>query len=68
MTRRGRVVVDLGNGSATVVDSAGKHAGTWSGVTRRDTDVAIAKNGWRRASEFEISPADNGFTADVERD
>lgn len=68
MAKRGRVVVDLGNGSATVTESDGKHGGTWSGVTRRGTDAAIAADGWSRTGEFEISPTDNGFTADVEKE
>lgn len=68
MTRQhGRAVVDLGNGSATITLDNDQHAGTWSGVTRRGTDAAIATDGWTRMSEWQISPADNGFTADVQR-
>jgi hypothetical protein len=67
MVKRGTVVVDLGNGSATITIDDGRHGGTWSGVTRRGTSAAIASDGWRLSGEMRLSPADNGFTADVQR-
>lgn len=65
MGKRGKVVVDLGNGSATITNENGDWQGTWSGVTRRGTADAIASDGWRLTSKMQISPADNGSVADV---
>jgi hypothetical protein len=45
----GTVLVDLGNRSATVVDSDGRHQGTWSGTTRSNAAERIAGDGWRFA-------------------
>ncbi len=45
--QRGTVVVDLGNGSATITVDDGRHGGTWSGVTRRGVAGAIGRDGWR---------------------
>lgn len=69
MKRRQRrtVVVDLGNGSATISTDDGKHGGTWSGVTRRSVAKAIASDGWRLVGKLTISPAHNGAIGRVKR-
>lgn len=69
MTRRerGGLVVDLGNGSATITADDGRHAGTWSGVTTRGVAGAIRSDGWRIVGSFKIAPARNGFVARVKR-
>ena len=61
------MVVDLGNGSATITTDDGKHAGTWSGVTTRGMPKAIRGDGWRLVGSLKISPALNGFIGRVKR-
>lgn len=51
MTARGTVLVDLGNRSATVVDSDGGYQGTWSATTRSNAAERIAGGGWRFADD-----------------
>lgn len=65
MVKRGKVVVDLGRNAATVTGDDGTWEGTWSGVTRRTTETAIGRDGWKLAAPFETSPADNGAVAPV---
>jgi hypothetical protein len=67
MRQRGTVVVDLGNGSATITTDDGKHGGTWSGVTRRGVAKAISADGWRLVGSLKISPANNGAIGRVKR-
>lgn len=64
---RGGIVVDLGNGSATITTDDGRHGGTWSGVTRRGVAKAIAKDGWRLVGSLKTSPAENGAIGRVKR-
>lgn len=63
----GKVVVDLGNGSATITTTDGRHGGTWSGVTRRKVAAAIAVDGWRLIGPLRPSPARNGAIGLVRR-
>lgn len=65
--QRGGIVVDLGNGSATITTDDGKHAGTWSGVTTRGVTKAIRSDGWRIVGSLKLAPARNGFVARVKR-
>jgi hypothetical protein len=67
MRQRGTVVVDLGNGSATITTDDGKHGGTWSGVTRRGVAKAIGADGWRLVGSLKTSPANNGAIGRVKR-
>jgi hypothetical protein len=61
------VVVDLGNGSATVTVDDGRHGGTWSGVTRRGVAEAIGRDGWRLVGDLKTSPYANGAVGRVKR-
>jgi hypothetical protein len=65
--QRGGLVVDLGNGSATITTDDGKHGGTWSGVTTRGVRAAIGREGWRIVGSLKLAPARNGFVARVKR-
>lgn len=67
MRQRGTVVVDLGNGSATITTDDGKWAGTWSGVTRRSVAAKIEKDGWTIVGQLKTSPAENGAVGRVKR-
>lgn len=64
---RGGLVVDLGNGSATITTDDGRHAGTWSGVTTRGVAKVIRRDGWRIVGSLKLAPARNGFVARVKR-
>jgi len=65
--QRGGIVVDLGRGAATITTDDGKHAGTWSGVTRRGVAKAIRADGWRIVGSLKISPFENGAIGRVKR-
>jgi hypothetical protein len=65
--QRGGIVVNLGNGSATITTDDGQHAGTWSGVTTRGVARAIRSDGWRIVGGLKISPHENGFIGRVKR-
>ncbi|WP_221568956.1 hypothetical protein [Alkalihalobacillus sp. TS-13] len=60
---KGRVIVDLSNGSATIINDNGKHEGTFSGVTRRGTEAAITRDGWRfvPGSKWALTSPPDGF-------
>ena len=60
---KGKIHVDLGNKSAEITDSEGKHVGTWSGVTRSSAEEVTNT---KRVSEWKLDGEANGFIADVE--
>lgn len=64
---RGGLVVDLGNGSATITTDDGRHGGTYSGVTRRGVAAAIRRDGWRIVGSLKTSPTANGAVGRVKR-
>lgn len=56
-----RLVVDLSNKSATVLDHAGRVQLIWSGVTRR-TAVELARvAGWQQAGQWTLTSPPDGF-------
>ncbi len=69
--QRGRVKVDLSNQSATVWPRGGGSPYTYApGVTRRNVEQAIGKDGWclDENSDWELMNPPDGFERDVEKD
>jgi len=67
VTARATVSVDLGNRSATVVDSDGTHQGTWSDTTRSTAADRIAADGWKFADDYGWRMTPDGGVREVVR-
>lgn len=61
-----RLVVDLSNKSAQVVDVTGRSLLAWSGVTRSAAVPLAHAAGWRRAGGWELTYPPDGFWCRVE--
>lgn len=71
MKRGGKVRVDLSNKSAEIRPDGGGPAYLYGpGVTRRNVEPAIAKDGWKLkdGTNWELMDPPDGFERDVEQD
>jgi hypothetical protein len=65
MTMSARLVVDLSNKSAQVLDGD-RSLLAWSGVTRTGAEPLAYAAGWRRAGGWELTSPPDGFWCRVE--
>jgi hypothetical protein len=63
-----RLVVDLSNKSAQIIDSARRVTLFWSGVTRRTAAEKAAEAGWLVDGEWEHTSPPDGFSCPVRLD